>query len=74
MDSDEEKTTSDSDYGIDEDSAEIVEKDINRFKNYIDSNMPLWKRIETKENKSAIEQGKKVATYDDKLAKDIYPL
>jgi hypothetical protein len=72
LDSDDEKTTSDSGYEFDEESAGIVRNNVNRFEIHTNSNMSVWKRIETKDDKIAIE--KLVATYADKPAKDIDPL
>ena len=61
-------------YEFDENSVEIAEKNVNRFEIHIDSNMPLWKRIETEEVKIAIEQEEQiVAAYDDEHAEDIDP-
>ena len=74
LDSDDEES-SDSCFESDEDSREIVEENANRFEIRTKSNLPNWERIETRENKIVIEQGKNlVATYADKLAEDVDPL
>jgi len=58
LDSDDEET-SDSRFEYNEDSGERVEEDANRFKIHNGSNFPDWERIETKDDKIAIERGKK---------------
>ena len=58
MDSDDEETSNDSNYESDEESARIVENNVNRFEIKIQSNMPLWERIETEKDEIATKQGK----------------
>ncbi len=74
MDSHDEETN-DLSLEFDEHSGEGVEHNVNCFEIHADSILLERKRIETKEDEIASEQGEKlVATYADKLAIDIDPL
>ena len=59
MGSDDEETKN-SDFESDEDSGEGAEQNVNRFENHTDSNLHVWKLIETNEDEIAIEQGKRI--------------
>ena len=59
MDSDDKETTSDSGYEFDKESVGIAENNVNHFEIHTNSNSSLCERIETEEDKIAIEQGKK---------------
>ena len=68
-------TMNDSDHESDEHSVEVAEQNVDRVEIQLDSNLPVWERIETDDDEICIEQGEKiVATYADKPAEDIDPL
>ncbi len=57
LDSDDEETN-DSSFESKQ-SGETAEQKLNRFEIHTDSDLLVWERIETKEDKITIEQGKK---------------